>query len=71
MDRKAEAYMDRIGYGNIPEDEAKANARLIAAAPELLEACRALLRCVKGSPDDHTLDVAVSAGNVVAKAEGK
>lgn len=35
---KAEAYMEEIVYGEIPEDTAKANAVLIAAAPELYEA---------------------------------
>lgn len=38
---------------------------------ELLEACKALLCVVKGSPDDYTLDVAVSAGYAVARAEGR
>jgi hypothetical protein len=33
-----EAYMHRITYGEVPESAAKANARLIAAAPELYEA---------------------------------
>jgi len=34
---KAEAYMERMDYGEIDEATAVANARLIAAAPELLE----------------------------------
>ena len=36
---RAEAYMERIAYGSVKEECAVANARLIAAAPELLEAC--------------------------------
>lgn len=35
---KAVAYTERIAYGTITEEEAIANAQLIAAAPELLEA---------------------------------
>lgn len=31
------------GHSSITQDEAKANARLIAAAPDLLEACKAAL----------------------------
>jgi len=32
-----------LSYGEVPEDEAKANARLIAAAPDLLAACEAAM----------------------------
>jgi len=39
----AEAYMDRIVYGEIDETVAQANARLIAVAPNLLAACKAVL----------------------------
>jgi hypothetical protein len=38
LDLKAEAYMEQISYGEVPMEEAKANARLIAAAPSMLEA---------------------------------
>lgn len=41
LERVAEAYMDQITYGRIDQAEADANARLIAAAPELLDALRA------------------------------
>lgn len=34
----AEAFMDHSWYGNIPEDEAKANGYLIAAAPDMYKA---------------------------------
>lgn len=44
LERKAEAYMEQINYGRIDEDTARANARLIAAAPELLHACQKALR---------------------------
>ena len=43
IDGKPQAYMDQITYGEIDEEAAQANARLIAAAPELLEAAKALI----------------------------
>ena len=39
---KAEPFMDQITYGEISEDIAEANALLIAACPDLLEACEAM-----------------------------
>ena len=33
LDLKAEAYMEQMTYGEVPEEEAQANANLIAAAP--------------------------------------
>ena len=41
----AEAYMEQITYGEIYEETARANARLIASAPELLEALELIMRC--------------------------
>ena len=35
---------NELGRRRVEDDEAEANARLIAAAPELLEACRLALR---------------------------
>lgn len=35
LDYKAEAYMEQITYGEVSEEEGRANARLIAAAPDL------------------------------------
>ena len=34
--QRAEAYIERIVYGSVKEETAEANARLIAAAPDLL-----------------------------------
>jgi len=49
--------------------EAKANARLIAAAPELLEALKDLVRYLKYIENDSTgLELAEFA---IAKAEGQ
>ena len=57
-----------IAFGNTKE-EAEANARLISAAPELLEACKRLVNCMHlagWEGDDSTL-YALAA---IAKAEG-
>lgn len=53
----------------ISEEEARANARLIAAAPELLEALAKLIGCIDHGSDDPTatLDAARAA---IAKATG-
>lgn len=41
---KVEAYMDQITYGEVGADTAKANARLIAAAPALYAALKSLVQ---------------------------
>lgn len=38
LERQAEAYMEQITYGEVPMEVAKANAALIAAAPDMLAA---------------------------------
>lgn len=38
LEKNAEAYMEMIEYGEVPEAMAAANARLLAAAPELRDA---------------------------------
>lgn len=40
MSRVAEAYMEKIVYGSISDEMATANARLIAAAPDLYSAIK-------------------------------
>lgn len=50
-------------------DEAMANARLIAAAPELLEALKGLLEVTEENYDNrHEVEAAIHA---IAKAEGR
>lgn len=44
FERRAEAYMVKDVYGSVSEETAKANARLISAAPDCYEALRDLLR---------------------------
>lgn len=51
------------------ENEIKANARLIAAAPDLLAIVKELLIC--GPNAGHNQDLLTSAIEAVAKAEGK
>ena len=53
----------------IPEDEARANARLIAAAPKLLEALQAMLACVYDEEiDDETIAAVRHARHAVWEA---
>jgi len=37
---QVEAYTEMMSYGSVHEDVAEANAKLIAASPDLLEACK-------------------------------
>lgn len=58
--------------GYIPREEAEANARLIAAAPDLLEACQAIL-AEHDNPNGHAIlfdSVADILRAAVAKATG-
>jgi hypothetical protein len=55
----------KVGTPAIPQDEAWANAQLIAAAPELLQACRdALFACVNPK-------LRLVLETAIAKAEGR
>jgi hypothetical protein len=55
----------------IPLFEAEANARLIAAAPELLEQLKNMVTCFERFEDTHTALVMDAARAVIAKATGE
>jgi hypothetical protein len=61
----AEAFMNFTGYGKIDETEAKANAYLIAAAPDLYVALRDFVWITEGNGAVKTAALAA-----LAKAEG-
>jgi hypothetical protein len=71
LDRKVEAYMEFTGYGSIPDEEAVANAHMLAAAPELLEALKAhLTYCESGAEVDFNR-FAQMRDHAIEKAEGR
>jgi hypothetical protein len=59
--------------GEVGTDEAKANARLIAAAPEMLEALREMLSMFGDHEqyDEDSAQVISQTRQVIAKAEGR
>ncbi|HEX2953088.1 MAG TPA: hypothetical protein VHR47_03780, partial [Bacillota bacterium] len=64
---------------SVPDNEAYANARLIAAAPELLQACREMLNLAEmHKPNENLtgckfneLEEIILARKAIAKAKGK
>lgn len=67
----------RIKYSSLPTEENWANARLIAAAPDLLEACKAVMeckfriepgRCYHGPPDNLRQEIVDQLRAAIAKA---
>ena len=71
-DRTAVAFVTDTGG----KETEKANAHLIAAAPELLKACKEMYEAFKGRKDykDYTvgqLDAASRAWRAINKAEGR
>lgn len=67
LQQKVEPYMEQITYGEIPHEEAVRRARLIAAAPDLLEAGRRALVFLQDNGLSHGADLA----RAIAKAEGR
>lgn len=63
------------GAINEDDEETIANARLIATAPELLEACKYVIKWHRehdsGSGELYGLDFVTTCINAVAKAEGR
>ena len=77
LENHYEAYIERIGYGEVPKDEAKANARLISAAPDLLEFVQQIFNGIDtgmitiDTPADETLANILSRGRkALSKATG-
>jgi len=64
---KAEAYMEFASYGTIPEEFADANTWLIAAAPDLLDACEQ----VAGSEYELPSSIMRAVVAAIAKAKGE
>lgn len=65
-----------VGFNVVPTEEAKANARLIGAAPDLLKACHAAYNALKSyqygnTSPDLAESVADSVMVTIAKAEGR
>lgn len=64
-------------YGEIPEEQAEANARLIAAAPELLAAAKAKLANCEGCddaalmPGEYCSDECIALAEAIKKAEDR
>ena len=58
-------------YGDIKGKETKANARLIAAAPELLEALKRSLSWLSSYPGGGAINVYDQAQQAIAKATGE
>lgn len=63
-------FRDHRNQGHVSQDKQEANARLIAAAPDLLEACKAMLEGVANwYPSAMPLKIQIQ--EAVKKAEGK
>lgn len=65
LDTKAEAYLEQITYGDVPEPVARANALLIAAAPDMLAELKGI-----GHQTTITTEHFNRLQRLIAKAEG-
>ena len=59
------------GHASVAEADNMANARLIAAAPELLEATRIALKYLIAKNTIKTVDIENALGDAIKKAEGR
>ena len=69
LDARAEAYMEQITYGHIDREISKANARLIAAAPDLLAALH--LVGMSAGWQHLAMETRAVIESAIAKAEGQ
>ena len=67
MGEHAEAFVEMIEYGEVNEETATANARLIAAAPDLLAACELALHAFENNWAINWDDLS----SAIAKAHGE
>lgn len=60
-------------YRTSSDEEAEANGHLIAAAPELLEACRLALNIIEQCIDYESMPInnRINISNAIKKAEGR
>ncbi len=58
-------------FRDVESETAEANARLIATAPELLEACKAIAHCTKPAMGSAEFKAWIKARDAVAKAKGE
>lgn len=64
-------HMSVLGHSQVADAEDYANAQLIAAAPELLEACQAAWNCIAElTPTQARVEVAQLLQGAVEKATG-
>lgn len=75
---KDNKFFSVAAVGGFDHEELKANARLIAAAPQLLQACRAIIKWIElDNQDDPVIEeltlttVSELAMEAIEKAEGK
>lgn len=59
-----------VDLDNVPADQFDADLYLIAAAPELLAACEAMLSAFGGNYPDWLTDEAQKMSTAIAKAQG-
>ena len=73
LDLKAEAFIEQITYGKIPENIARANALLIAAAPDLYQSCLSALGIMAtlNQTKGWVREISGVIQKALAKAEGK
>jgi len=59
-----------LGFNDDVDEESKANAHLIAAAPEMYEAIEGLLNVISETRGEDARQAVIKANEVLAKARG-